>query len=155
MLIPVLLCAGICAGRVLKERKLPSGIRAAALIGVLALLAFYIRGNIENIRAEYPNDFHDFFAEANEAAPKYAGSCIYLGADGDFGYGNWSQNTSFLAEINGDHECVDGGVEAFAREEKPAVLVTNRDYYAQYEGILKEYKIAYENENYLYIWNGR
>ena len=78
---------------------------------------------------------------------------MYLGADGDFGYGNWSQNTSFLAEIDGDHVCMDGGVEAFVQTKEPAVLVTNRDYYAQYADVLMDKTVVYENEKYLYISN--
>lgn len=122
-------------------------------MGVLVLTGYFIAGNVQNIRAEYGNDFHDFFAEANEAASDYAGTQMYLGADGDFGYGNWSQNTSFLAEIDGDHVCMDGGVEAFVQTKEPAVLVTNRDYYAQYADVLMDKTVVYENEKYLYISN--
>ena len=152
-LIPILIGAGIVAGTAVRDRNISAGLRTAAFVGVLVLTGYFITGNVQNIRAEYGNDFHDFFAEANEAAPDYAGIEIYLGADGDFGYGNWSQNTSFLAEIAGDHVCMDGGVEAFVQTKEPAVLVTNRDYYAQYADVLMDKTVVYENEKYLYISN--
>ena len=60
---------------------------------------------------------------------------------------------SFLAEIDGDHVCMDGGVEAFVQTKEPAVLVTNRDYYAQYADVLMDKTVVYENEKYLYISN--
>ena len=154
VLIPVLLSAGIGVGYVLKEKQLPALLRGAAFVLTFALLAFFIRGNVQNIRSEYGNDFHDFFAEAHEAAPEYDGTRVYLGADGEFGYGNWSQNTSFLAEIYGDHSCVDGGIEAFEQDTQPAVLLTNREYFSQKEEFLSHCKIIYENDKYLYLYNG-
>ena len=152
-LIPILIGAGIVAGTAVRDRNISAGLRTAAFVGVLVLTGYFIAGNVQNIRAEYGNDFHDFFAEANEAASDYAGTQMYLGADGDFGYGNWSQNTSFLAEIDGDHVCMDGGVEAFVQTKEPAVLVTNRDYYAQYADVLMDKTVVYENEKYLYMSN--
>ena len=152
-LIPILIGAGIVAGTAVRDRNISAGLRTEAFVGVLVLTGYFIAGNVQNIRAEYGNDFHDFFAEANEAASDYAGTQMYLGADGDFGYGSWSQNTSFLAEIDGDHVCMDGGVEAFVQTKEPAVLVTNRDYYAQYADVLMDKTVVYENEKYLYISN--
>lgn len=153
VLIPVLLTAGICVGAVIKDQRLHPVLRSICLCAALLMLGFYIRGNVQNIRAEYGNDFHDFMAEANDAAPEYEGSYAYLGAAGDFGYGIWSQNTSFLAEINGDHLCVDGGVEAFVQDQRQAVVFTTREYYTQYAKLLEDAKILYENENYLYLTN--
>ena len=48
---------------------------------------------------------------------------------------------------------MDGGVEAFVKTKEPAVLVTNRDYYAQYADVLMDKTVVYENEKYLYISN--
>ncbi len=152
-LIPLLLAAGIFTGKAVSDRRLPGWARTAAFGAAAAVIGIYTWKNVETIRAVYPNDFHDFFQEADEAAPEYGERHIYLGADGEFGYGNWSQNTSFLAEIYGDHTCIDGGIEAFLEDEEPSVLVTNKDYYEMYREQLSDDTIVYQNDKYYYIAN--
>ena len=152
-LIPLLLAAGIFAGRAVSDRGLPGWARTAVFAVAAGVICVYAWKNVETIQSVYPNDFHDFFQEADEAAPQYGERHIYLGGDGEFGYGNWSQDTSFLAEIYGDHVCIDGGVEAFLADEEPSVLIVNRDYYEAFREQLSGYTIAYQNEKYYYIAN--
>lgn len=120
------------------------------------MTAYYMRGAyFEVIREAHGDSFQLFIQESVVRDSSYAGQKAYLMAptENPENLGSWDQNMLFLAEINGDFHCMDGGVEGFLTETEPAVLYLDQGQYEQHTERLAGMKVLHRNEGYLLLGN--
>lgn len=125
--IPLLMCAGIVIGRLLKEKTMAKVVKTALVISFFVLIIYYGKGEIDTIKKQGPNDFQQFLTQV---AKEYGDTVTtaYLSVPGGAEepvQSTWAQQDVYLAEVYGDLFCDNGGVEGFDAAQKAILFVGN------------------------------
>ena len=130
--IPLLMCAGIVTGKLVRDRKVAPAVRIFLLVGACTMLFVYGIQEFRTIRKQGGNEFQQMVART---AAEYEGQVdtayIALWIDGSQESQNpnttWAQQDVYLAEVYGDLRCDNGGVDAFLKNVS-CVLFVSKEY---------------------------
>ena len=126
--IPLLMCAGIVLGRLLKEKNIAIAVKAGLGICLSVLLIYYGKGELDTIKRQGPNDFQQFLTQVAKEygdVKKQAYLALDEDAEGDSVQVVWAQQDVYLAEVYGDWICADGGEAGFFTSQSGVLFVRN------------------------------
>ena len=118
--VALIALGAVCFEELLKSTKAKvfHRILCAALIGTML---FGIVGNIRLIQKSTNQDsLQVFINQSFDRSSDYAGRDCYIDA------GDWSQDHVLTAELAGDLNCKDGGIEGFRQQVGALLIVTDR-----------------------------
>jgi len=130
--IPLLMCAGLVIGRLVRERKLAPAVRILLFMGACCILAVYGIREFQTIRAQGSNEFQQLVAQT-AAEQRGQVDIAYIAFSVEESDANqsvnttWAQQDVYLAEVYGDWRCDDGGLDAFSKN-MSCVLFLSKDY---------------------------
>ena len=170
VLIPLLMVAGILAARLIRwEGLIPAGRILVALI-ITAVIINFSRGVYTTILEQEGNSFQDFLARtAAETADNISekndmsGGNDMLNAYIVYGQNEagevastWARQDVFLAEINGDLRCRQGGLEALEAEKDsagPVVFYVEKTYYDKTKNNFRDagFQMQEESDGYVFL----
>lgn len=125
--VPLLMCAGIVSGRLLKEQKLSVAVKVMLLCALAVLFVTYGSREIRMIKSQGTNEFQLLIKEAAEeygSGVEQAYVALSEGDAQDVVKTIWAQQDVLVAEMYGDWRCEDGGSEAFLRSGKGILFVS-------------------------------
>lgn len=171
-IIPLFLVTAVSLGKLLRlpiegmkegkrirwKQEIFGGCMWLVAAGCIFLTAYYMRNTyLTVIRGAKGDGFQMFLQESVDRKDSYAGRKAYIMTDTENPehIGSWDQNMLFLAEISGDFRCMDGGIEAFLKEDKEAVLYLNQGRYTEYAEKLKGIEILYGSPTEEYLLLGK
>ena len=158
ILVPLLALAGICLGRLLREKKLGMWLRILTAAAGAFILLFYGNSVLQTIGKQGTNEFQELVktvAKSN-AAQELVGCTAFV----DYGSGeeteeNWSQQDVFVAEAYGDYTCVNGGITYLLTrdtlEEKTGILFLDRETYREMASIVTADAPLGQSEHYVAV----
>lgn len=157
-LVPLLALAGICLGRILKEKKLGMWLRALTAAAGAFILLFYGNSVLQTINKQNTNEFQELVKTVakSDAAQELVGCTAFV----DYGSGeeteeNWSQQDVFVAEAYGDYTCVNGGITYLLTrdtlEEKTGILFLDRETYREMASIITADAPLGQSEHYVAV----
>ena len=126
--IPLLMCAGVIMGRLLKEKKISLVVKLGLLIALFSLGGFYGNKEIQTIKAQGPNEFQQFVTQiAQTYGDMTDRAFLALASAGqpEQLQSTWAQQDVYLAEIYGDWYCDNGGPVAFWNGKSGVLFVSN------------------------------
>ena len=162
--------AGILAARLIRwEGLIPAGRILVALI-ITAVIINFSRGVYTTILEQEGNSFQDFLARtAAETADNISekndmsGGNDMLNAYIVYGQNEagevastWARQDVFLAEINGDLRCRQGGLEALEAEKDsagPVVFYVEKTYYDKTKNNFRDagFQMQEESDGYVFL----
>ena len=171
-IIPLFLGAAVFLGKLLRlpvesteagerigwKKEVFGGCMWLAAAGCIFLTVYFMRDTyLTVIRGAKGDGFQMFLQESVDRKDAYAGRKAYIMTDTENPehIGSWDQNMLFLAEISGDFHCMDGGVEAFLKEDEEAVLYLDHGRYTEYGEKLKGTEILYGSPMEKYLLLGK
>ena len=155
VLIPLLLAAGVFAGRIIKSGKIVPWLRVVFASLVLLVLLYYTKGIVDTIHNQGGNEFQQLLCKVAQNE-EYKGCKVFV----DYGLredgtlrSDWEQQDVFVAEIYGDFECVQGGFTELilksTYEGKKGLLFVGKEVCEEYGSVdVDESKVLEETENY-------
>ena len=157
-LVPLLALAGICLGRLLKEKKLGRWLRILTAAAGAFILLIYGNSVLQTIGKQNTNEFQELIKTVakSDAAQELVGCTAFV----DYGSGeeteeNWSQQDVFVAEAYGDYTCVNGGITYLLTrdtlEEKTGILFLDRETYREMASIVTADAPLGQSEHYVAV----
>lgn len=153
ILIPLFIVASILLGKLLKDKGIAFWLKYLLLIASILIMGHYIKLNFTQIRNLPGDPFQSFITESTGEADMNLPAYIQVNGDFQDEPYRWSQNSLFLAEINGNHNCENGGADSFITSKSPCVLYISKDYYTQSADKLSAFAILYQNDSFLLLYN--
>ena len=126
--IPLLMCAGIVLGRLLKEKNVAIVVKSGLVIFLSVLMIYYGKGVFDTIKKQGSNDFQQFLTQiAKEYGDVIENAYLALpdGTDGEMVQSTWAQQDVYLAEVYGDWFCDNGGEDGFVADQSGVLFVSN------------------------------
>ena len=123
--VPLLMCAGIVLGRLLKEKNVTIAVKTGMVILLSILLIYYGKGELNTIKKQGPNDFQQFLTQVAKEHGNKAKDVYIAISDGENVQSTWAQQDVYLAEVYGDWICNNGGEDGFIADQTAALFVGN------------------------------
>lgn len=126
--IPLLMCAGVIMGRLLKEKKISLVVKLGLLIALFSLGGFYGNKELQTIKSQGPNEFQQFVTQIAQTYGDMTDRAFLALASSEQPeqlQSTWAQQDVYLAEIYGDWYCDDSGVEGFDNAGSGILFVGN------------------------------
>lgn len=152
--IPLLMCAGITVGRLLKAHETTQSVKYVLIFASALLFVYYAGGEIKMMRAQGGNEFQDFVTEVakeyqDESYPAY----LALKEEGKETQTGWGQQDVYLAEVYGDMRCQSGGVESFMQAEE-GVLFVDRESTEELQKLFERHELQ-QNGKSVTLFEGK
>ncbi len=146
--IPLMILGVVAGARLLEITGRKKVIIYAMMLASLLVISYNVLYSIRRIDNLEISGFQTDLQTSMEQYPECHGMKIYVERtsnvykEAEF----WEQAGLMMAEVSGDLKCEDGGVNAFVKEPETCLLIVDQVTYDENAGMLKNYKVLYENE---------